>query len=74
MIVVPLFLYIVNNTIFDLFQEFGKSLGYVFPEFLDGHVGGDAWRHCYEVIAAGVSEVSTDKLASEDKATAENEI
>nr|QQO51920.1 extracellular globin Egb_A1d_beta [Platynereis dumerilii] len=36
--------------------EFGKSIGRVLPEFIDGKLDITAWRPCYKLIATGVDE------------------
>nr|QQO51919.1 extracellular globin Egb_A1d_alpha [Platynereis dumerilii] len=40
----------------EIIKEFGKSIARVLPEFMDGKPDITAWRPCFNLIAAGVSE------------------
>nr|QQO51921.1 extracellular globin Egb_A1d_gamma [Platynereis dumerilii] len=40
----------------EIVLEFGKSIARVLPDFIDGKPDITAWRPCFKLIAAGVSE------------------
>ena len=46
-----------------MLQEFGKSIARVLPDFMDGRPATEAWRPCFELIAAGVSTVCINSSA-----------